>query len=68
MKKREFLKRAGVGTAAAVAAAGAPYVHAQKKTAIKWRLRCNRPSMHSPPPHPVPRITPNTMPKPFPAP
>jgi TRAP-type mannitol/chloroaromatic compound transport system substrate-binding protein len=39
MKKREFLKTAGVGTAAAVAAAHAPYVHAQKKTTIKWRLQ-----------------------------
>ncbi|MFQ6023595.1 MAG: twin-arginine translocation signal domain-containing protein, partial [Acidiferrobacterales bacterium] len=35
MKKREFLKRAGVGTAAAVAAVNAPFVHAQKKTKIK---------------------------------
>ena len=39
MKKREFLKRAGVGTAAAVAAVNAPFVHAQKKTKIKWRLQ-----------------------------
>ncbi len=39
MKKREFLKRAGVGTAAAVAAVNAPYVHAQSKATIKWRLQ-----------------------------
>ena len=39
MKKREFLKRAGVGTAAAVAAVNAPYVHAQGKSTIKWRLQ-----------------------------
>ena len=39
MKKREFLKRAGVGTAAVVAAVNAPFVHAQKKTKIKWRLQ-----------------------------
>ena len=39
MKKREFLKKAGVGTAAAVAAVNAPFVHAAKKTTIKWRLQ-----------------------------
>jgi TRAP-type mannitol/chloroaromatic compound transport system substrate-binding protein len=39
MNKREFLKKAGVGTAAAVAAVNAPYVQAQKKTTIKWRLQ-----------------------------
>ncbi len=41
MKKREFLKKAGAGTVAAVAATGvgAPYVHAQSKTPIKWRLQ-----------------------------
>lgn len=39
MKKREFLKKAGVGTVAAVAAVNAPFVHAQKKTEIKWRLQ-----------------------------
>ncbi|MDJ0958866.1 MAG: TRAP transporter substrate-binding protein [Arenicellales bacterium] len=39
MKKREFLKSAGVGTAAAVAAVNAPYVKAQSKTPIKWRLQ-----------------------------
>ncbi len=39
MKKREFLKKAGVGTVAAVAAVNAPFVHAQKKTKIKWRLQ-----------------------------
>ncbi len=39
MKKREFLKRAGAGTAAAVAATAvnAPYVKAQ--STIKWRLQ-----------------------------
>ncbi len=39
-KRREFLKKAGLGTAAAVAAStlGAPYVKAQKKP-IKWRLQ-----------------------------
>jgi TRAP-type mannitol/chloroaromatic compound transport system substrate-binding protein len=41
MKRRDFLKKAGVGTAAAVAAtaANAPYVMAQKKTTIKWRMQ-----------------------------
>ena len=39
MKKREFLKKAGMGTAAAVAAVNAPFVHAAKKTTIKWRLQ-----------------------------
>jgi len=39
MKKRDFLKKAGVGTVAAVAAVNAPYVHAQAKTTIKWRLQ-----------------------------
>ena len=39
MKKREFLKKAGVGTAAAVATVNAPYVKAQAKTPIKWRLQ-----------------------------
>lgn len=39
MNKREFLKKAGLGTAAAVAAINAPYVHAAKKTTIKWRLQ-----------------------------
>lgn len=37
--RREFLKKASLGTAAVVATAGAPYVHAQKKTTIKWRLQ-----------------------------
>jgi TRAP-type mannitol/chloroaromatic compound transport system substrate-binding protein len=38
--RRDFLKKAGAATAAAVGAAtvGAPYVHAQKKP-IKWRLQ-----------------------------
>jgi len=41
MKRRDFLKKAGVGTAAAVAATAvnAPYVIAAKKTTIKWRLQ-----------------------------
>ncbi len=41
MKRREFIKKAGVGTAAAVAATAvnAPYVIAQKKTTIKWRMQ-----------------------------
>lgn len=39
MKKRDFLKKAGVGAAGAVAAVNAPYVKAQKKTTIKWRLQ-----------------------------
>ena len=40
MKRREFLKKAGAGTAATAAATtlGAPYVHAQKKP-IRWRLQ-----------------------------
>ena len=39
MKRRSFIKKAGVGTAAAAATAtlGAPYVKAQKQ--IKWRLQ-----------------------------
>ena len=36
MKKRDFLKTVGMGTAAAVAA---PTVVAQSKTAIRWRLQ-----------------------------
>ncbi|MEW6673210.1 MAG: TRAP transporter substrate-binding protein [Thermodesulfobacteriota bacterium] len=41
MKRRDFLKKAGVGTAAAVAATAvkAPYVIAAKKTAIRWRMQ-----------------------------
>jgi len=39
MNKREFLKKAGLGTAATVAAVNAPFIHAEKKTAIKWRLQ-----------------------------
>jgi TRAP-type mannitol/chloroaromatic compound transport system substrate-binding protein len=41
MKRRDFIKKAGVGTAAAVAATAvnAPYVKAQKKTPIKWRMQ-----------------------------
>ena len=39
MKRRSFIKKAGVGTAAVAATAtlGAPYVKAQKQ--IKWRLQ-----------------------------
>jgi len=41
MKRRDFLKKAGAGTAAAVAATAvnAPYVIAQKKKAIRWRMQ-----------------------------
>lgn len=39
MKKRDFIKSVGAGTVAAVAATGAPFVHAEKKTPIKWRLQ-----------------------------
>ena len=40
MKRRDFLKKAGLGTAAVVAtAANAPFVHAAKKTTIKWRMQ-----------------------------
>ena len=38
-KRREFLKNAGIATAAAATAVAAPYVHAQKKATIKWRLQ-----------------------------
>jgi len=41
MKRRDFIKKAGVGAAAAVAATAvnAPYVIAQKKTPIRWRMQ-----------------------------
>lgn len=40
MKRRDFLKKAGIGTAAVAATAvNAPYVIAQKKTTIKWRMQ-----------------------------
>ena len=41
MKRRNFLKKAGAGTAAAAAATAvsAPNVIAAKKTTIKWRLQ-----------------------------
>ena len=40
MKKREFLKTTGAGAAVAAATAvNAPFVHAQSKTPIKWRLQ-----------------------------
>ncbi len=37
--RRDFLKKAGVGAAATVATVSAPYVHAAKKTTIKWRMQ-----------------------------
>jgi len=37
--RRDFLKKAGAGAAATVAGVAAPYVHAAKKTPIKWRLQ-----------------------------
>jgi TRAP-type mannitol/chloroaromatic compound transport system substrate-binding protein len=37
--RREFLKKAGLATAAGAATVAAPYVHAQKKTTIKWRMQ-----------------------------
>lgn len=39
--RRDFLKKAGVATAATVGAGtlAAPYVHAQSKTPIRWRLQ-----------------------------
>lgn len=40
MKRRDFIKKAGVGAAAVAATAvNAPYVIAQKKTTIKWRMQ-----------------------------
>nr|WP_205749258.1 twin-arginine translocation signal domain-containing protein [Desulfopila sp. IMCC35008] len=41
MERREFIKKAGLGAAAAVAATtiNAPFVHAANKTPIKWRLQ-----------------------------
>jgi len=40
MKRRDFLKKAGVGAAAVAAATvNAPFVHAAKKTTIKWRMQ-----------------------------
>ena len=40
MKRREFIKKAGVGAAAVAATAvSAPFVHAAKKTTIKWRMQ-----------------------------
>ena len=40
-KRRDFLKKAGAASVAAVGATtlGAPYVHAQSKKTIKWRLQ-----------------------------
>ncbi|EMG36394.1 TRAP-type mannitol/chloroaromatic compound transport system, periplasmic component [Desulfocurvibacter africanus PCS] len=41
MKRRDFLKKASIGatTAAAATIINAPFVHASKKTTIKWRLQ-----------------------------
>ncbi|PIP35050.1 MAG: C4-dicarboxylate ABC transporter, partial [Desulfobacterales bacterium CG23_combo_of_CG06-09_8_20_14_all_52_9] len=40
MKRRDFIKKAGMGAAAVAATAvNAPYVIAQKKTTIKWRIQ-----------------------------
>jgi TRAP-type mannitol/chloroaromatic compound transport system substrate-binding protein len=40
MKRRDFMKKAGIGAAAVAATAvNAPYVIAQKKTTIKWRIQ-----------------------------
>ena len=39
MKKRDFLKKASVGTAVAAATVSAPTVIAQTKTTVKWRLQ-----------------------------
>jgi len=40
MKRRDFIKKAGVGAAAVAASAvNAPYVLAQKKSPIRWRLQ-----------------------------
>jgi TRAP-type mannitol/chloroaromatic compound transport system substrate-binding protein len=40
MKRRDFLKKAGAGAAAVAATTvSAPYVIAQKKTPIKWRMQ-----------------------------
>jgi len=37
--RRDFIKKAGVGAVATAAAVSSPFVHAAKKTAIKWRLQ-----------------------------
>ena len=40
MKRRDFLKKAGIGAAAVAATAvNAPFVHSAKKTTIKWRMQ-----------------------------
>ena len=40
MKRRDFLKKAGIGAAAVAATAvNAPYVKAAKKTTIRWRMQ-----------------------------
>lgn len=40
MKRRDFIKKAGVGTAALAATTiHAPFVHADKKTTIRWRMQ-----------------------------
>lgn len=37
--RRDFLKQAGLASAAAAATVAAPFVHAEKKTTIRWRLQ-----------------------------
>ena len=40
MKRRDFIKKAGIGAAAVAATTvSAPFVHAAKKTTIKWRMQ-----------------------------
>jgi len=39
MNKRDFIKQVGLGAVAAVAVVNAPYVHAAKKSPIKWHLQ-----------------------------
>ena len=40
MKRRDFIKKTGLGAAAVAATAvNAPFVHASKKTPIKWRMQ-----------------------------
>ena len=37
--RRNFIKKVGLGAAAGLAVVNAPFVHAAKKTTIKWRLQ-----------------------------
>ena len=40
IKRRDFIKKVGVGAAAVAATAvNAPFVHAAKKSTIKWRMQ-----------------------------